>query len=267
MNTPTSNIRAFTLLELLVVIAILAVLAGVGSAALLSAAGKGDMAAEVNAAKTLVAAYQSAAADNNGNFLPAYDSSAPAVKNAKGQAISMPEAKKRYPFRLAPYFDYAIRGTLLVGENERQFMEAMQLSSPSGTMYDYAVSVFPALGINRYFVGGTSGVADTSNECINTLAEADRSVIVFISSAAEGVNGYEYVRAPGAPGGNWSAAKWTDQSDPGNYGHVHPRYNGKAVTAFLDGSVRMLGLDDLRDMRLWSRNAALQDDPAYRPTN
>lgn len=267
MKPSISNIRAFTLIELLVVVAILAILAAVGSAALLSAAGKGDMAAEMSAAKTLIASYQAATADNNGTLLPAFDSSAPAVKNGSGKSVSMPEAKKRYPFRLAPYFNYAIKGTLLVGQNERQFMEVMQLGSPSGTMYDYAVSVFPAFGINRHFVGGTSGASDTNNECINTIGEADRSVIVFISAGTEGVNGYEYVRAPGAPGGNWSSDKWTDKSDPGSYGHVHPRHNGKAVAAFLDGSVRVLGLDDLRDMRLWSRNAALQDDPGYQAKN
>lgn len=270
MKKTTFNIRAFTLLELLVVVAILAVLAGMGSAALLSAAGKGDMVAEMAAAKTLVTAYHAAAEDNNGRYLPGYDASASNVLNTQKKPISMVQARARYPFRLAPYFNYAIKGTLLVGDNERQFMESMQIGSRSGTWYDYGVSQFPALGINRSFVGGylnQDGTVDTNNtaaDCIHTMAQADRSVIAFISAGADGVNGYAYVRAPAS---NWSGAEWTDKSDPGNYGYVDPRHNGKAVAAFLDGSVRVLGLDDLRDMRLWSRNAALLDNPGYQAQN
>jgi prepilin-type processing-associated H-X9-DG protein len=46
---------------------------------------------------------------------------------------------------------------------------------------------------------------------------------------------------------------------------VDGRFDGKAVCAFLDGSVRVLSIDDLRDMRLWSKNAAINNDPNYRP--
>ena len=240
---------------------------GAGSAALMSVADKGRMAAEMSAAKNLIAAWQAATADNNGRLLPAFDKSAPAVSNAGGKPVSNAEARKRYPWRLAPYFSYAIKGTLLVGDNERQFMHDMEIPSPQDSQYDYGVSVFPALGINRHFVGGVAGAPDPGGECIRTMASADHSVIVFVSAGIEGVDGYEYVVAPGAPGANWSAAPWTDKSDPGDYGHVHPRHDGRAVAAFLDGSVRLLGLDELRDMRLWSRNAAIQDNPGYKAQN
>lgn len=264
MKSFASKTRAFTLIELLAVVAILAILAGVGSAAISSAMEKGKMAAEISAAKTLITAFHAAAADRGGVFLPSHDTSAPAAQNASRKPVSMAEAKKRYPWRLAPYFNYAVKGTLLVGDNERQFMEFMNLGTRSGAMYDYAVSVFPALGINRAFVGGDTGKKDPNNECVNTVAEADRSLIVFLSAGTQEVEGYEYVLAPGAPGAAWSGAKWTDKSDPANYGYVHPRHGGKAVAAFLNGSVRALTLEELRDMRLWSRNAALQDDPNYK---
>jgi prepilin-type processing-associated H-X9-DG protein len=48
---------------------------------------------------------------------------------------------------------------------------------------------------------------------------------------------------------------------------VHPRHDSKAVVAFLDGSVRKMGINELRDMRLWSRNAAIADDPNYTAGN
>lgn len=264
MKISQSKNHAFTLIELLVVLAILAILAGVGSAAISSVMDKGKMTAEISAAKTLIVAYQTAAADRNGRFLPSHDASAPAVQNASGNAITMAEIRKRYPWRLAPYFGYAIKDVLFVGNNEQQFMSYMGIPARSGWMYDYGVSMFPSLGINRTFVGGDTGKKDPDNECVTTVASADHSIIAFISAGVDGVDGYDYVVAPGAPDGYWSADHWANGSSPGNYGHVHPRYNGKAVAAFLDGSVKILGLEELRDMRLWSRNAAIQDDPSYK---
>ncbi len=255
--------RAFTLVELLVTIAITILLATIGGAVYMSAIDKGFTAAEVNAAKTLVSAYQAAAADNGGRFLPALDSRATNVLNAEGRPINNRQARSRYPFRLAPYFNYAIESTLLAGRNQGQLMKMMNLSRPSGPMFEYGVSTFPSLGINRFFVGGTAGQNDPNNECVRSVATADQSIIAFISAGSSEIDGYEYVRAPGAPGANWSGGEWTDEADPGNYGHVHPRHNGKAVAAFLDGSTRLLSLGELRDMRLWSRQAALQDNPNH----
>ncbi len=268
-STKPSN-SAFTLLELLVVVAVLAILLGLGSSAISAAISKGKMAAEVSAAKSLITAYQAAAADNGGHYLPAYDGHASNVFNANGKTITMAESKARYPWRLAPYFDYAIKGTLLVGDNEDQLMREMEIKSRNSPMYDYGVSIFPALGINQAYVGGrikSNGKYDTNltaPDCVKTVGAGDRPVIVFASAGTEGIDGYEYVKAPGAPGSIWSTAQWTAKSSPADYGNVHPRHDGKAVAAFLDGSVRMLGIEDLRDMRLWSREAVMQNDPAHR---
>lgn len=252
--------RALTLIELIFVIAVLALLAVVGSAAVQSALYQVSSAAEVAAGKNLVAALQFAATDNGGRYPLALDSNASDVLDPQGKKIGMKQIRERYPFRLAPYFEYDIDGTLLVGKNKRQIMKAMNLSKPEGTMYYYGVSAFPSMGINRHFMGGAS--AD-STEAVMTVAQADRSIIAFASAGTKEVEGYEYVRAPGAPGGNWKSEKWTEDSDPGNYGYVHPRHNSKAVVTFLDGSVRMMSIEELRDMRLWSRNAANANDPNY----
>ena len=253
--------RGFTLIELLVVIAILAVLAGIGSAALLSAADKGKTAAETSAAKTLISAYQTAAADNGGIYLAARDTGATNVFNSEGKEIRNRQVRARYPFRLAPYFNYAIESTLLAGNNRQQILKTMNLSSPSGTMYEYGVSAFPSFGINRYFVGGTKG--QTNKECVRSVAQANHSIIAFVSAGSSDIDGYEYVRAPGEPGGSWGGGEWTKDSDPGDFGFVHPRHGGKAIAAFLDGSTRLMTIEDLRDMRLWSHRAAQQDDPNY----
>ncbi len=255
---------AFTLLELLAAIAIIAVLGVVSSAAYQSVVSKAGCSAEMSAAKSLSAAYQAAAADLGGKYLPSVDNSASAVLNAQGKNIMIPQAKARYPFRLAPYFGYDIDNTLLVGRNKTQLLKEMGPLTPGAPMYDYAVSAFPSLGINRAFVGGTAGKADPNNEIIRTTAQADHRIILFASGGTSTVDGYEYVRAPGAPGGMWSGESWKDGADPGDYGYVHPRHSSKAVVAFLDGSVQMMTVDELRDMRLWSRQAATRNDPNYK---
>jgi prepilin-type N-terminal cleavage/methylation domain-containing protein/prepilin-type processing-associated H-X9-DG protein len=261
MKKTIRNNHGFTLIELLVVIAILAVLAGIGSAAFLSAADKGKTAAEVNAAKTLISAYQAAAADNGGIYLPARDTSARNVMNAERKPISNRQVRARYPFRLAPYFNYAIESALLPGDNRRQILKTMNLSAPSGPMYDYGVSAFPSFGISRYFVGGTAGQNNT--ESVRSVAQAGQSIIAFVSAGSSDIDGYEYVRSPGEPGGNWRGGEWTDESDPGDFGFVHPRHGGKAIAAFLDGSTRLMSIGELRDMRLWSVRAAEQNNPGY----
>lgn len=255
----------FTLVELLVVIAILGLLAGISSGAYQKAMSKASMASEINAGKNLIQAYQLATTENGGRFLPAYDASAKDVKNANGQPIAMSVVRARYPFRLAPYFNYQMGGVILVNRNESQIIKIM---GPSGNMYDYGLSVFPAMGINRYLVGGYMGSGGTvqyASECIQSQGQAEKSVIVFASAGETDVDGFEYVVSPQGPAGQWSGAKWKKDSDPGEYGHVSARYDGKAVCAFLDGSVKVLSIDELRDMRLWSRNAALENNPNYQP--
>jgi len=255
----------FTLVELLVVITILGLLVGISSGAYQKAMSKASMASEINAGKNLIQAYQLATTENDGRLLPAYDASAKDVKNANGQPIAMSMVRARYPFRLAPYFNYQMGGVILVNRNESQIIKIM---GPSGNMYDYGLSVFPAMGINRYLVGGylgSGGTVQYASECIQSQGQADKSVIVFASAGDPQVDGFEYVVSPKGPAGQWSGAKWTKDSDPGEYGHVAARYDGKAVCAFLNGSVKGLSIDELRDMRLWSRNAALENNPSYQP--
>jgi prepilin-type N-terminal cleavage/methylation domain-containing protein/prepilin-type processing-associated H-X9-DG protein len=255
-----NKLSAFTLMELLVVLAVMAVLVAIGATAVHSAFDRVSSAAEVSAGKSLVAALQSAATDNGGRYPLALDKNANGVLDPQGNKIGMKQVCERWPLRLAPYFGYDLDGALLVGKNKRQIMKLMNIPKPEGTMFYYGVSAFPSLGINRHFVGGT---VDSGSEAVKTLAQADRSIIAFVSAGSPDIDGYEYVKAPGAPGGAWGSAEWSEGSDPGHFGNVHPRHDSKAVVAFLDGSVKTMSLGELRDMRLWSRDAAIADDPNY----
>lgn len=258
---------AFTIIEMLMAVTVLGLLVGVSGAAYQKALSQNALTAELNAGKNLIQAYLLSASENSGRYLPAYDLRArnETVLNARGRPVSMNEIKYRYPFRLAPYFNYQMDDTILVNQNESQIIRQM---GASGTMYDYGLSIFPAMGINRYLVGGSvnrSGVADHDAECIQTFGDGGKSVVVFVSAGTDGIDGYEYVIAPQGPRGRWSSARWDKDSDPADYGHVSARFDGKAVVAFLDGSVKAMSIEELRDMRLWSKNAALANDPNYQP--
>ena len=245
-----SDQQGFTLIELLVVIAIIAVLAGLGHAAYSSAIGKAQMSAEIAASKTLITAYHAAAVDNGGKFLLAYDKSAKGVLGSDGKPLKMKLAAYGYAFRLAPYFNYAIDDTLLVSGNKQQIQKLGY--SPGHSLFDYIVSRHPSLGINQDFVGGTTGENDP--EAIRTTAQAANSIIAFVSAGGDGeagfMPGYAYVGAP---------------SSPDNFKFVDARHSGKAVVAFLDGSTRLMTIDELKDMRLWSMRAAQANDPNYSP--
>lgn len=254
-----NNNSAFTLLELLVVVAIIAVLSSLGYAgtrvALLSAAKT----REIGAAKSLISAYSAYATENDGYLLPANDATIGVIELPNGDGVSGPAAQ-RYPFRLAPYFDYKFNGTILVNRN------ASQVDADN----HYLVSLYPALGMNHQFVGGsrTNSGQGGSKEILTSMSQAGSSLIVFISASngdvgAGKIDGYCNVEPPKLSSNNWKSAKWTSESSSKDYGHVDARYNGKAVCAFLDGAVNVFGIEELRDMRLWSNQAALQNDPNY----
>ncbi|HYE02947.1 MAG TPA: type II secretion system protein [Phycisphaerales bacterium] len=53
--------------------------------------------------------------------------------------------------------------------------------------------------------------------------------------------------------------KFTEATDPKNWGFVHPRHADRAVSVMTDGHVEMLSLKDLRDMRRWANKATNPD--------
>ena len=260
--------QGFTLLELLVVIAIIAILTGLAFPVFQSVLNRGRMTKEIQAGRSLMTAFVAAAADRDGQFLGGYDRTVSEVTLPNGNPVSGPPAQ-RYPYRLAPYFGNRMDGTILVNKNATQI----------DVTNTYMVSCFPAMGINYIFVGGdisNSGVITYPNECITRMANATGSPIVFASAAGDGsaagvggssatgkMDGYCILTPPNLTGPMWQGAKWKSGASPSSYGNVDPRYSGKAVCAFLDGSVKVLGIEELRDMRLWSRGATEQNNASY----
>jgi hypothetical protein len=128
--------------------------------------------------------------------------------------------------------------------------------------------------MNLYFVGGSyeSDVLDMPKECATRMGQVSKpsSMLVFASagygSGEKKVDGFYKLEPPNKRVTVWSGSEDADDAGdkpPGDYGNIDFRYHGRAVCAFLDGSVRMLAPRQLRDMRLWNRNAQDEDDASY----
>lgn len=256
---------AFTLLELLVVIGIIAILSALAYGVGQTAINRARLVREVAAAKSLITAFTSTPADNDGHYLLGYDSTGPAVTSPGGHVYSG-EPANRYPFRLAPYFEWNLDDTILVNSNTKQV---------GGDTSGYQISLNPALGMNIFLAGGelrdTAKGVEWAGECMRMPSMNTAPIVVFASAGYDNggtrVNGYFKVTPPRLGGPIWSTKTWSSSSKPADYGQVDARYNGQAVCAFSDGSVRALSVEDLRDMRLWSQNAAIQNNPNYTPVN
>jgi prepilin-type processing-associated H-X9-DG protein len=263
---PSSS--GFTLVETLVAAGLVLVLAVAGAGACRGLLSKRSRIQELAAGKNLITAYLTHAADHDGQYLPGMDFSVNRIAfPPENREVTIMHAANRYPFRLAPYFDYRLDGTILLSRNRQHIHKLAKPGTPS---HDYVVSAFPAFGINYYFVGGcvtAVGALTFPDECVTRTAQGAGGLLVFASGGTTDgvrrVEGFNILTPPRLYAEAWSALPWTPQGDPGLHGNVDARHDGKAVCVFLDGSIRLLSIEELRDMRLWNRRAAQQNDPNY----
>ncbi|MHC5026311.1 MAG: type II secretion system protein [Planctomycetota bacterium] len=272
--------RGFTLVEMLTVVGVITLLLGLLLPALSSVRTAGKKTAEFSAARQLMMAYQLYANNNKDQVLPGYKDGLRAVDSV-GRSIAeqtTPFVAARYPWRIAPYLDYQFRG--LYTNDQEWELEAME--QVDHETYMYVVSLYPSLGLNATWVGGNqnelgfNGVAMNAygRFYISSTSEARRSdsLIVFASARAEGVDlesgdtlgmteGYFEVRSPilTASGGDRWVEQFHHNVEPGDFGYISPRYQDASVIAFMDGHVDLLGVEEIRDMRHWSRDATCAD--------
>jgi len=256
--------RAFTLIEMLAAVTVLAVLIGIAVPVTARCISEGRKAKEISAARKLISAYLSYAADHDGMLMAGYRQEE--ARDSAGLALEFP-ANARYPWRLAPYLDYDMHAILFNG-NEGALRDQVD--------FHYAASVAPNLGMNVTFVGGDYGSASDlvpsarafskfGSFCVTRLGQTAQSAqLIVFASARRGKNqpGFYQIKAPNLTFSRWGG-KWDPDAPADAYGFVDMRYDKRAVAAMLDGHVELLDEDAIQDMRHWSNQAAEQNNPHF----
>ena len=263
------------MLELILSVAIIALLAGLLLPALSLVKRSSHTTRELAAARQLMVAYRAYAYDHNGVLMPGYNNIAtlPAFDEAGNEL--MRQIAARYPWRLAPYVDYNLKGFY---QDERVLEVLLQ----NKTQKTYVVSLFPALGINSVFLGGDTDYAHYEpvfgRFYLTRLSEAKRParLIVFASARINGPNSQAVPGSPGVVEGFhrvWppyiQERKWRDQYRPNclwpdckalHFGFVSLRHHfRKAVIGFFDGHTGSLDEAQIQDMRHWADQATSPD--------
>lgn len=265
----------FTLIELLVVVVIISILISILLPTLGAARVVARSTREMASAQQTMLAFNLYAQDHAGRLLPGFpdrrDVSGPSAPlDELGRPITDSILAQRYPWRLAPYVDYNFRG--LYGDDK-----ALAALRERRDDFAYVVSLFPSLGMNVAYVGGSvSHLGDATSRRVFGKIYVDRDdeairpteVIAFASARFRGPGtveelpepeGYFRVEAP-TFGVGWQPSYDPRSPSPGvNSGFVSLRHGGKAVAAMLDGHSEVLGWDDLRDMRRWADRADRAD--------
>lgn len=270
-----ASARAFSLIETLVVVGVLLLLSGIGVLCGRSCIEKARSIQEVAGARGTVSAWQAYANENNGEVITGYlsmgqASSGSPVRDAAGNPVTAMN-KQRYPYRLANHLNAPLKGTLYVNKQ----------ASLVDTGNQYFISMAPSFGLNIALVGGDWGASffatppnaaniETYGQfAVTRLSQihAPSRLLVFASAryreGSQNYEGYNAVLPPNFKEKMWSSAPYNEKQPDDAFGFIHPRYGGRAVCAMADGHVEMLTIDELRDMRRWSNQAAEADDPHW----
>lgn len=240
--------KAFTIVEILVATAIVGLLAGLGIPALNNALQSGKKAKEIAALKSLITAYNLYSSDNNNLLLKSYDLNGTAI-DINGNPIGGEDSHEahRWPWRLAPYFNYGFYGTSHVNEIQSY------IESQGGLSQTYLVSVIPSFGLSLYCGGNDYEGSKLKASIASSVYQVAKpsQFVAFVSSRSMAVGkryeGFYYVEQPR------SSVKYDSKSNPKSTGYISARYNGNAVVGFLGGNISVIPYKDLATNKaIWS---------------
>lgn len=248
----------FTLIEVLVatgIIAALGALAAMGTSAIFEKARKTR---EVAAARHLVRTYLNVAADDNGKLMMLTDT--------RFSEHDKDEVNPRWTSRMKDYLGKQYRDTLYVNRQAELYDHVLRKDP-------YQLTLYSTFGLNAQFVGGTS---PTSGDAIRQITHAENpsKLIVFASASnnqyanLEHEYGFWRIEAPQIAGWGRGSQHLTpiESTRPFDIlGYVAFRYHNETVVAYLDGRVATVNVEELRDMRYWSNQALVEDNPDFRP--
>lgn len=272
----------FTLIELLVVVAMIALLVSLILPALGRIRSYGRQCKEMVGARELMTAFTLYADTNKGFVLPGY----PPVSMVNGDMVVIDhegdrltgDTAQRFPWRIAPYLNYDFRGLYGDERTLNELRDRRDQYAQYNVSYEYVVSLFPSLGMNVAFIGGSdrhqsfdpSFRRDFGTPYLRQLADCRRpaELMAFVSARAEeqvllpGMGRFEgFFRVEPPVYYAENGLRWQDAYDPdarvpgNNSGFVSLRYSGRAVAAMIDGHSEALAWGKLRDMRRWADQA------------
>ncbi len=275
--------RGFTLVELLVVISIVALLIAILLPGLGRARGMATLAREESSARQLVGAYQEYASANQDQLMIGYKAGLGA-RDEFNQPIALQQystaaATGRYPWRLAPYLDYAFGAFVPDGAALDALRELPR------DEFIYAVSEGPRFGLNTTFLGGDANEYGFDAQASKawgpnwvvrkaTLASRPSNLIVFATATRQhdftsistgqviAHDGFFRVRSPYFLDRRWAEAPPSERDArlrSATIGNVHFAALGRAVVGFLDGHAEALDWEGMQDMRRWSDQADRPD--------
>lgn len=244
-NRGVAVATGFTLIELLVVVSIIALLLAMLAPLLVSAKQYARMTKEMAAGRAAATGWHQYAADHNDRLLEGVASPSGTVAyDQEGRTLGGPIAS-RYPWRLAPYLEHQLGGTLLVNDREAVW-ESGPGEDPLG--WAYGVSVMPSFGINAIEVGGHylhPGEAVKKMPGVRHPSD----LIVFASARfyvgfGQPTPGYFEVRQP-------IVNEYNPTASAHEFGFVDPRWWDQAVTVQADASVDVLDAKQLTQSHRW----------------
>lgn len=264
----------FTLIELLVVIAIIALLIGLLLPALGKARGQARATRALVASRSLVGASMLYAGDHQDALIEGLLPFGTSRKVTDEFGLEWGGTiAQRWVYRLAPWFDYEFLGTTLVnGEADFYKNRDEILDGDDGKFnWVYRMSVYPAFGMNVDYVGGNYSLSEDAfrrRGPVRRAGDAFRPSELIAYATARGPGGFSgggielgFHRVGPPPLG----AVYDESQAPDRFGNIHPRYGGRAITAFVDGHCATLSPEEMLDRRRWSNKAALADDPDWEP--
>lgn len=251
-----NRISAFTLIELLVIIAIIAILAAILFPVFAQVRDKARQVSSLSNLKQHGLAFQMYAQDYDEVLPPAYTSGTAGTTTPDNLGVF------RWPWLTLPY----VKNMALY----RSPSDTIDMSvascgggcrDPKNPVYGYLWGLFPSYGYNWWYLapdyrtpqGQDPTTASTTYSRAIGLAAVGAPVDTILladsiwASKTQPTNlgmGYFIIYPPFTWTGNPPLTMTS-------YGYVWPRHSNHANTAFVDGHVKALSVDQLKDERSW----------------